>query len=142
MLRWVGPHLLSVIIVAGCASSDVTSRRVASGGQDLERPARIIVRDIAASPNDIPPDSAVAQYYARRSAPQTADEIRLGRSLGQRVSSELVKEILSMGLPAERAGSGPPARVGDVIIGGEFVSINEGSRLKRMLIGFGAAPPN
>ncbi len=43
-----------------------------------------------------------------------------------------------MGLPAERAGAGPPASVGNLLIGGEFISIDEGSRAKRMLIGFGA----
>ncbi len=43
-----------------------------------------------------------------------------------------------MKMPAERAGSGPPPKVGDLVIKGEFVSIDEGSRVKRMLIGFGA----
>jgi len=62
----------------------------------------------------------------------------LGRELGHQVASELVKEILNMGLPAERAGAGPPASVGNLLIGGEFISIDEGSRVKRMLIGFGA----
>ena len=138
VLRSVGTLVFGVAILAGCASSDVTSRREASGKQNFERPARIIVRDFAATPSDLPPDSAVAQLYARRSTPQSADEVRLGRKLGQRVAGELVKEILNMGMPAERAGAGPPATVGNVMIGGEFISIDEGSRLKRMLIGFGA----
>ena len=47
-------------------------------------------------------------------------------------------EVFLNGMPAERAGSGPPPGNGDVLIKGAFVSINKGSRTTRMLIGFGA----
>ena len=137
-LRFTTTWLISLLLLAGCASADVTSRRETSSEQMIDRPARIIVHDFAASPSDLPPNSAVAQLYSGRSTPQSADEIRLGRELGHQVASELVKEILNMGLPAERAGAGPPASVGNLLIGGEFISIDEGSRVKRMLIGFGA----
>ena len=138
MLRMVLPLLLVSTVITGCASVDVTSRRETASEQKIDRPARIIVHDFAASPGDLPPNSAVAQFYSGRSTPQTADQIRLGRELGHQVASELVKDILNMGLPAERAGAGPPASVGNLLIGGEFISIDEGSRAKRMLIGFGA----
>ena len=39
---------------------------------------------------------------------------------------------------AELAGSGPPRQTGDVVLYGEFVYIDKGSRTARMLIGFGA----
>ncbi len=42
-----------------------------------------------------------------------------------------------MGMPAERAG-GPAPNIGDIIITGEFVVIDEGDRAKRMLIGLGS----
>ncbi len=42
------------------------------------------------------------------------------------------------GLPAERFGAGPLPQIGDYVITGEFVSIDEGDSLKRMIIGFGA----
>jgi hypothetical protein len=54
------------------------------------------------------------------------------------VARELVKEILDLGMPAERAHTGLPPGIGDLLIKGEFVSMDEGSRRKRMLIGFGA----
>ncbi len=43
-----------------------------------------------------------------------------------------------MGFPAELAGSGATPQLGDLVLKGAFISIDEGSRLKRMLIGFGA----
>ncbi len=129
---------LAIGVLAGCASSEVTARRQTTGTEDIARPGRIIVHDFAATPGDVPADSAIAGYYERRETPQTAEEIALGRQLGARVADNLVKEILALGMPAERAGSGPAPNVGDAVIMGEFISIDEGSRLKRMLIGFGA----
>jgi hypothetical protein len=125
------------LIAAGCASSDVTSRRRYIGDERLPRPGRVIVYDIAASPNEIPTNAAITGHYERRATPQTSKEIQLGHQLGARVAQELVSEILAMGLPAERAG-GPPPHVNDLVIRGAFVKIDEGNRLKRMIIGFGA----
>ena len=130
--------MLALAVLAGCASSSVTTRRSYVGDEEIARPGRIIVHSFAATPDDIPADAAVAGHYDRRATPQTAEEIELGRQLGARVANELVKEILKMGMPAERAGSGPKPQQGNVVIKGEFISIDEGSRLKRMLIGFGA----
>jgi hypothetical protein len=133
------PCLLALAALSGCASSDVEARRsYVSDDELIQRPGRIIVHNIAATPGDIAGDSATAGRYDTREAPQTDEEIALGRELGDRVAAKLVEEILAMKMPAERAGSGPPPNVGDLVIKGEFVTIDEGSRVKRMLIGFGA----
>ncbi len=119
--------LLAVSAVAcalfGCASSKVTERRAYAAGDQLPRSSRIIVHNIAATPADIAPDSPLSGVYDRRAKPQGAKEIELGRKLGSQVAQELVKEILALGMPAERARSGPPPGNGDVLIKGAFVSI-------------------
>ena len=130
--------LLALVVVAGCASSDVTARRSSVGDEQLARPGRIIVHSFAATPDDIPADSTITGQYDRRETPQTSQEVAVGRKLGDLVATRLVGEILKLGLPAERAGSGPAPQLGDLVIKGEFISIDEGSRMKRMLIGFGA----
>ncbi len=122
----------------GCASAKVTERRAHAAGDQLPRPSRIIVHNIAATPADIPPDSPLKGFYDKRATPQSAKEVDLGRKLGSWVAQELVKEILALGMPAERAGSGPPPGNNDVLIKGAFVSVDKGSRAARMLIGFGA----
>jgi hypothetical protein len=43
-----------------------------------------------------------------------------------------------MGLPAARAADGVKPRVGDIVIRGYFVSIDQGSSEQRMLVGFGS----
>jgi hypothetical protein len=121
--------LFALAIVAGCASSEVTTRRSEAGAEFIARPARIIVYDFAATPADIPPQSAIANRTGRRP--------KLGCELGGQVAQRLVSEILKMGLPAERAG-GPPPQNGNIIILGGFLSLDEGSRAERVIIGFGA----
>jgi len=130
--------LITACITTSCASSDLTARRQYVGDEPLPKPARIIVYDFAATPGDIPADASISGNYKSYATPQTKEQIRLGRQLGDMVARELVKEILQLGMPAERAESGMPPGIGDLLIKGEFVSIDEGSRRKRMLIGFGA----
>jgi hypothetical protein len=130
--------LVFACITIGCAKATVTARRNYVGDEQLLKPNRIIVYDFAATPEDIPADDPIIGLYKKPAKPQTAEEIRLGRQLGDKVAAELVKEILKLGMPAERSKTGPRTGIGDLIIRGEFVSIDEGDRLKRMLIGFGA----
>ncbi len=129
--------LIAVVLMAGCASSEVTERRSYAGKEVIAKPGRIIVYDIAATPEDIEATSAITGRYEVRPNRQTPQEKALGRKLGALVSARLVHEVLRMGMPAERAG-GPAPNIGDVVITGEFVVIDEGDRGKRMLIGFGS----
>ncbi|MDJ0611035.1 MAG: DUF4410 domain-containing protein [Kiloniellales bacterium] len=130
--------LLLLVFGSGCASTDVTARRSNVGDEEIPKPTRIIVYSFAATPDDLPADSAIAEHYARRDEPQSEEQKELGRQLGDQVATNLVEDILEMGLPAELAGSGPPPRNGDIVLRGAFITIDEGSRVKRMLIGFGA----
>jgi uncharacterized protein DUF4410 len=58
--------------------------------------------------------------------------------LDAQIAAELVAQIRDMGLPAVAASSRTRPRVGDAVIRGYLVSIDEGSATKRFLIGFGA----
>jgi hypothetical protein len=122
--------------LTACASSDVESRRQYEG--ELTEPKLIVVHDFSATPQDVPPDSVLSDLIERRETPQTAEEIELGRQLGARVAEELVADLNERGIPAARAAEGATAQVGDVVIKGIFVALDEGSRIKRMLIGFGS----
>ncbi len=130
--------LLLVGVLAGCASSEITQRQNYAAQDRLPRPERIIVYDIRATANDIPASSAITGHYSQPETPQTAQEIKVGRQLGALVAARLVQEIRGMRMPSERAGSGPPAQLGDVLITGQFITIKKGERRKRVIIGFGA----
>ncbi len=129
--------ILGLAVLVGCASSEITQRQSYAAQERMPRPGRIIVYDISATASDVPATAAITGSYGQRQSPQTADEIRIGRQLGERVAANLVRTILAMGLPAQRAGHGPPPQIGDVLITGQFISIEEGDRAKRLIIGFG-----
>jgi len=130
--------LFTLIAVVGCASTEVTERDSYVGDEKIARPDRIVVHDFAATPADVPADSVLAGRYAEHNTPQTAEELEAGRKLGAQVAQELAAGIRDMGLPAVRAAGEPAPRNGDIVIRGYFVSIDEGSAGKRILIGFGS----
>ncbi len=130
--------LFAVFVTIGCASSDIAELQRHYEEDTLSKPGRIIVYNFSASPDDITRDAAISGHYQRRTLPQTAEEKKLGRQLGDKVAEELVKEILALGMPAEHADRWHPPSIGNLLIMGEFISIDKGSRAKRMLIGFGA----
>jgi len=125
-----------ISLLTGCASTEVTSRdRVAY--DRLPRPNQIVVYNFAASPADVPADSAFA---GQSSAPAiaTAEEIAVGRELGTAIAAQLVADIREMGLPAVQVSAQPVLQVNDLVIRGYLVSIEQGSTAKRMTIGFGS----
>jgi len=139
-MRYFGTVIASVLglaVLVGCASSETTQRQSYAAQERISRPGRIIVYDIRATPSDVPATAAITGSYSQRQSPQTAEEIQRGRQLGARVAANLVRKILDMGMPAERAGHGPPPQLGDALITGQFISIDEGDRAKRVFIGFG-----
>ncbi len=137
-VRIIHLMLVAVVVTIGCASSNIAEREIHYEGGPLPKPSRIIVYNFAASPDDIPADAAISGHYQRRTVPQTAEQKKLGRQLGDKLAEELVKGILALGMPAEQADTRRPPAIGNLLIMGEFVSIDKGSRTKRMLIGFGA----
>lgn len=128
---------IGLIFLVGCASTEVITHNE-SKGEKLARPERIIVHDFAATPSDIPYWSAAANRYANSKGSQTKEEIEIGRKLGLKVASDLVEKIRNMGLPAMRATNGPMAQAGDIVIMGFFESMDTGSAVKRVALGFGS----
>lgn len=129
--------VFGLAVLAGCASSKTTQRQSYADQERLPRPGRVIVYDIAGTPADISATAAITGHYSYRTKPQTEQEIALGRQLGAQVSNGVVRKLLDMGMPAQRAGLGPPPQLGDVLITGQFIMIDEGERGKRVVIGFG-----
>jgi hypothetical protein len=128
--------LSALIVVAGCASTEVTERQRYEGAK-LARPDRIIVHDFTANPADVPPESPFADRLTG-AVPPTTEQRELGRKLGAQIAEDLVADLQSMGLPAVRAEGQPAPQVDDIVLRGYFVSIEEGSAGKRVLVGFGS----
>ncbi|TNF96117.1 MAG: DUF4410 domain-containing protein [Gammaproteobacteria bacterium] len=125
-------------VLTGCASSDVTHRQELAAQEQVARPGQIIVYNFGITPADIPASSAISGHYVQREKSLTDREYMASRRLGALAAKELVGKIRSMGISAQRAGNEPTPAIGDVAITGQFITIEEGSRGKRVVIGFGA----
>ena len=137
VFRRIAPWVFVLVVVAGCATTEVTQRQ-AYTGERLARPDRIIVYDFAATRADLPAWSAAASRYAQQVDTPTTEAIEAGRQLGSTVAAELIKKIQEMGLPAVRVAGQPAPRPGDIVLIGYFESIDTGSAVKRMVLGFGS----
>src|SRR5208337_5082240 len=84
--------LIVLAVMAGCASTTVSDRQQVASGY-LPRPAQIWVYDFAATPADVPPESALAGQSSGGAAPQTAQQIAEGRKLGSEIAAQLVQQI-------------------------------------------------
>jgi hypothetical protein len=126
-----------LIAVVGCTSTKVTDREKYEGRR-LARPNRIVVHDFAYTTAGLPQWSEARDRVAAPSTPLSAEQIETGRQLGAQVAADLVAEIREMGLPAFRSAGQPALKQGDIALVGYFASIDEGSRMKRVVIGFGS----
>jgi hypothetical protein len=130
--------LAGAVAVAGCAPTNVQTTYQREG--PMPRPARVLVYDFSVSPEEVQLDrglSAELVEMAKRSS-RTQQEIQVGRQAARVLSEELVKKINAMGLHAQRV-AGAPMTWGDaVLIEGQFLSIDEGNRTERTVIGLGA----
>jgi hypothetical protein len=107
-------------------------------GEKLARPDRILVEDFGATAADVGADSAFAGQLAEPETPRSEEELEVGRRLGAELASKLAEEIRAMGLPGQLARESAPPNPGDLVIRGYFGSIDEGSALKRVVVGFGS----
>jgi hypothetical protein len=136
-LRASAVCLFALVVLAGCTSTKVISRQSNIEGEKIARPGRILVNDFAASPADVPPDSVIAGELGPHTE-QTPKELEAGRKLGATVAQELVDRITAMGLPAALGRESSPPKNLDLVIRGYFVSVDQGSTVKRVLVGFGS----
>ena len=126
-----------ISLFTGCASTNVTTDSQYSG--NLPKPDQVLVYDFAVSPDEVKMDNGISAKIEElvKKTPRTEEERAVGRKVADALSRHLVIEIQKLGLVARRA-SGDPAMTGStLIIKGQFLSIDEGNRTERVVVGLG-----
>jgi hypothetical protein len=132
--------LVSILGTAGgCASTDVRTETTDISGP-LPRPDRVLVYDLRVSPEEVQLDQGISARVAEaaKGTSRTEQEIATGRKVAGTLSKHLVKEIQNLGFDAERAFGRRLQENNDLAIEGYFLSIDEGNRTERVVIGLGA----
>jgi hypothetical protein len=140
--RW---RTLAAIAVALAVSAAVTGCRTSTQnvmtyeGQ-LPRPQLIVVYDFTSMPGEAQLDSGVMSRLreSMQGTPLTEQQLQLRQKVTGIMTAQLVQEIQKLGFPAQPAPA-PPGVAGPTLsIEGQFLTIDEGNRTRRLLIGLGA----
>ncbi|HEY5657272.1 MAG TPA: DUF4410 domain-containing protein [Myxococcota bacterium] len=131
--------LLCLTACFACATAEVAEVEGEEGGSGLARPERVLVFDFASSPDDVALNRGIPARIARRVAANPSDaKAALGRRAALIVSNRLIDGLWSFGIPAEPADDRTPLRPNDLVLTGQFVTVDEGNRIAPTAIGFGA----
>ena len=124
--------------LAGCARTSVEQGNVQAFG--LPRPQLIIVHDFGASPSAVALDTAIGARILEvvKGHPEADEQLKIGEAVAKVVTENLVKEISKLGIPAVEAAKATPVAGPSLSIEGQFVTVDQGNRLRRAVIGFGA----
>jgi hypothetical protein len=129
-----------LLAMAACAPTNVQPVQTYQGAQ-LPRPDTVIVTDFAATPADVMLDHGLgARLRAIASgASAPAQQSEDDRKVTAAISKVLVDEIRKLGLPAVQSNE-PDGEAGTnkLVVSGQILSIDEGNRTERNLIGLGA----
>jgi hypothetical protein len=122
----------------GCASTQATGGEQYGGR--LPRPERILVYRFATSSDEVQLDRSptVVAAWKVQGTSETSERRQVAQSVADAVADNLVKKIREMGLPAELAEGPIPENGPTLVIDGQFLAIDEGSRAERVVVGLGA----
>jgi len=135
--RFSGACLFILLAASGCSSTSVNDHNEYRGA-DLARPGRILVYNFTANPAEVPPESEFSATHAVQQSAPSVQELDMTAGLGAEVARQVVAQLDDAGLPAVLAAGQLAPQVNDIMIRGFFVSADEGSVTKRMLVGFGS----
>lgn len=135
------PMLLSfAIIAAGCAGAKVTGQSDQASIANV-RPSAVVIYPFAVDPSEVTMNQGFFQkaYVTMSGADQTDQQVQLADQTAQNVCVQVAANLTNKGIVTTCMNRGTPPTGGNVlIIDGNFTDINEGNRLRRMVIGLGA----
>jgi Domain of unknown function (DUF4410) len=132
--------LAGLAVLAACTSAQSTMETTDAM---LPQPQVVIVDTFAVAPDQVKLDEGLSTEVeqavkARGGTPRPDQELQAGSQVADAIADKLVVEIQDMGLRAERGSTVPAGTQNALLIKGQLVSIDEGNRTERVLIGLGA----
>ncbi len=126
---------VAVTLSLGLACARATTegaRRYVEPGAEIPRPPVVLVYRFALDADDVALDT-----LGMRDA--TQEEISSeGRAVQNQLALQIVADLNERGISAQRGMEAVPVPINAFLIKGQFVTIDQGSRVRRMVIGFGS----
>jgi hypothetical protein len=146
----------SLFLGAGCQSTSNYNATAAGSGNSaapvaaaasatlVANPRPVVVHDFAFDVAQLHTDQGLMsgrEGPARRIMgsvhPQESPAQKATRLAGL-LSETIAKELADLKIPASREPAGTPLPANGLVVGGQFVQVDEGNRLKRAVVGFSA----
>ena len=112
-------------------------------GDPLPKPGKILIVDFTVSPDVVAMDESVAgrlqrRRLERRDTDADSSTEALAKQVQAAFARTLVSELQKTAMPAETAPADDAAIPAHTLtVHGEFTTINQGNKTKRMMVGFG-----
>ena len=132
--------LLGLAMLAACTSAQ---SQMETADEMLPRPQVVVVDTFAFAPDQVQLDEGLSTdieqvIKERRGTSRSQQELQAGQQVTDAIADKLVVEIQDMGLTAQRGSAVPAGVQNALLIKGQLVSIDEGNRTERVIIGLGA----
>jgi hypothetical protein len=132
--------LLLALVVAACAGAQVTSQTEHQAPISNARPEAVVIYPFAVSASEVTLNQSIFQRAYRQvsDTDENADQLTIADQTAQNICVQTAANLTQKGITATCQTRGvPPAGSNVLVVDGEFVNINEGNRLRRMVIGLG-----
>ena len=135
-IRCAARVALATLWIVACSQTGVRNIK-ATQEKNLLKPSQILVYDFAVSERE------VTEYQGiMRQQPSVKDPTERERQLAREVKDALAQEVTdglrALGFTVARVSRGTPAMENELIIDGQFLTVDEGNPLSRQVIGFGS----
>lgn len=118
------------------AHVEITPLQTYNGGK-LAKPSMILVYDFTVNPEDVQVDKT-QQVRLRHLVMGNENQKKVGDNAVEELSKELVKRLKKTGIRVERAHSSTAPPANTLAIQGNFLSVKEGEKTERVVMGMGA----
>src|ERR1051326_2072241 len=144
---WRSRRRVTILIVAvlgttsgGCRT---TTEDVMSYGGQLPRPHRIVVYEFTSTPGEAQLESGLGgrlkeELRAMEGTSVSEQQLNLQQEIARTMTAQLVQEIRKLGLPVEAAAIAGPVNEDQLSIEGQFLTIDERNKTRRLVVGLGA----
>jgi len=133
--------LLQMALIVGLAACSHARVQTTESyfGPPLPRPDHVYVGYFSITPDQVRLDQGVAARIKRATSDQRlgAEELKAAQETQVALAEDLVDRLRKYGLPAQIAPN-PVSGANDILVQGQIVSIDQGNRTRRILIGLGA----
>jgi Domain of unknown function (DUF4410) len=134
-------YLLLTVALIACAGAKVGQVVQSSAPAGNAPPTQIVVYPFAVDSSDVQLNSGIFQRAYRNisNEDETAQQDQLAHDTAENVCLQVVTKLSQKGFAAVCQKRGIAPGTGNIlVIEGEFTDINEGNRLRRLVIGLGA----